>query len=282
MEQQPCLPGAVSKRCAVQACLEVRSVSDAWAWAVDRLARRRGEECEKASAAAPTPCGAPPVPLAAARSPCFSWTTLPAGSWTWTWRSRWGWIEGKGKKKPRFSVMVRSADRAVLQACGKLDEAEQVGELLLLVCLPYPASTGCLLALRMHTCVCAHARPPRMVSKPVASTSCHGRRSCYLCHSTPQPGTISARPLIAHGRRGMIPLAHPCMPSLPTVRQSSRRRPPPPPLPHTHTHTHNEMFGWGTRTSGVGCAAALPGYLKRSRMPLDRFFAPRLAGPDMR
>ena len=47
---------------------------------------------------------------------------------------------------------------------------------------------------------------------------------------------------------------------------------------------HYEMFGWGTRTSGVGCAAALPGYLKRSRMPLDRFFAPRarLAGPDMR
>ena len=42
------------------------------------------------------------------------------------------------------------------------------------------------------------------------------------------------------------------------------------------------MFGWGTRTSGVGCGAALPEYPKRFSMPLKRFFGPRalLAGPD--
>ena len=79
----------------------------------------------------------------------------------------------------------------------------------------------------------------------------------------------------------------------PATRLLGRARPPPPPPPtHTHTHTHTttttthhyEMFGWGTRTSGVGCGAALPEYPKRFSMPLDRFFAPRarLAGPDVR
>lgn len=58
--------------------------------------------------------------------------------------------------------------------------------------LPEGHSCGCAPALRLP--MYAHLTPPRMVSKPVASTLGHGRRSCYLCHSKPQPGSISVQP----------------------------------------------------------------------------------------